>query len=162
MGRKEWMVVRKFPRPADEHPLKIWKAGIERLHEEIDRWFDEAARSAFSIFPSEWGNKIPKTEVYDSGDKLVVSAELPGVDKPDIDVRVYPTHVSIKAEKRQQNEVKAEDYYHSECYYGTISRNIPLPIEVDPDQAQADFTNGVLKLSLPKKGPADGGKKLEL
>ena len=156
------MLVRRLPRPFGEHPLRLWKAGIDKLYEEMDRWFDEPTKSVFSALPAEWELKTPRAEVCDTGENLVVSVELPGVEKSDLEVKVYPTYVSVNAEKRQQNEVKADSYYHSECYYGSISRNIPLPVEVDPAQAKAEFKNGVLKLDLPKKHQGDIGRKIDI
>ncbi|NLU50273.1 MAG: Hsp20/alpha crystallin family protein [Syntrophomonadaceae bacterium] len=154
--------MRRFLKPVNDYPLKLWKAGIERFQDEMDRWFEEASKFGLSMFPSDWGFKTPKVEVYDADTKLVVSVELPGVEKADLDVRVYPNYVAVKAEKKQQTEVKEENYYHSERYYGSIARNIPLPVEVNPDGAEAQFKNGVLKLDLPKKEMTPPGKRIEL
>ena len=101
-------------------------------------------------------------EVFETDENVFVNAELPGVESKDVDVRVFPHEVRIKAERRQEQEFKEDRFYRSERYYGSISRNIPLPEEIDSDRATASFKNGILKLTLPKVTPTDSGRRLSI
>lgn len=87
------------------------------------------------------------------GDKAyTVRAEIPGVKKEDIHVDVESNHVSLRAEvKLAKEEKKDEKTIYSECSYGAVSRGFDLPTDVDAGAAKAEYTDGVLNLTLPKK-----------
>ena len=85
--------------------------------------------------------------------------ELPGVSADDIDVLLNDHVLTIKGKKKAQHEEKTKSYYFSERSYGAFQRSFRLPGDADTDRIGADFTNGVLKLSLPKTGPAAKSEK---
>ena len=107
---------------------------------------------------AEW---TPTVEVFDKDDQLVVNAELPGMKEEDIDVSVENSTLTIKGERKAENEVKEADYYRCERYYGSFYRSIPLPSRVDSDSIEASYENGVLSITLPKTGE-DKPKKIEV
>ncbi len=90
---------------------------------------------------------------------LVAKVELPGMGKEDIQVNIADHHLTIKGEKKKEEEIKAESYYRSERSYGSFSRTVELPAEVQVEKAQASFRNGVLEIRLPKSEEA---KKKEI
>jgi HSP20 family protein len=92
--------------------------------------------------------------VSETDKEIKVSAELPGMDEKDIDVSLTRDSLTIKGEKKQETEDKGEDYYRMERSYGSFTRSIPLPIEVDTDKVQATFKKGVLEITLPKTARA--------
>lgn len=93
----------------------------------------------------------PKIEVNNKKDAVVVSAEMPGVAEKDMDVQISSDgYLTISGEKRQQNEDNSEGSYFSEMYYGKVSRTIPLPWDLNYDQANAEYNDGVLSISIPK------------
>ncbi len=107
--------------------------------------------------------KKPSVDVEDKKNGFVVTADLPGVDKKDIDVTVEEDRVELKAEKKTKKEEKKKDYYRQERSYSGFYRTIPLPAEVVPDKAKSKFDNGVLKLTLPKvKKIKKNSKKLSV
>ena len=130
-------------------------------------------KSLFDMFP-EVEMKFPKSlvrepliDVIDHPDSVEVLAEMPGVDKKDIDVNVSEESLSITAEQKQ--EVKEEQgekgYYYHVRSFQKFHRHIPLPAEVIPEQTNAEFKAGILKLRLKKKAPVkpeDKGFKVEL
>jgi len=125
--------------------------------EEIDRLFDEFRRRPFSIFGSlmprlraEAEVISPAVDIYEEGDHLVVKAELPGINKEDIDVKITDDYITISGEKKQEEKVEQKDYYRYERSYGSFSRTFTLPVDVDIDKAQAKFENGVLEIKIPK------------
>lgn len=94
--------------------------------------------------------RLSSVDVYDTGDEVVVEAELPGIAKNDIEVTVSGTTLTLKGEKKQESEVKEDDYTRSERSFGMVSRTVELPAEVRTDRATAKMTDGVLKIHLPK------------
>lgn len=120
--------------------------------------FDEMFRDfplGYSIAPLH-GDPLPnpgkiKIDVKDSGDNLVVHAEMPGVSKDEIDISVDGNTLTISAEVSQYDADQEEGkVIHSERYYGAIARSITLPSEVNIDAAAAKYEDGILTLTLPK------------
>ena len=103
------------------------------------------------------GDALPrmKVDVAEKNGAYLVSAELPGVRKEDIDVAIDGTQVTLSAEVRREKEaVQDERVLHSERVYGKVSRSFTLPQELDEAKADAKFRDGVLELTLPKKSAA--------
>jgi HSP20 family protein len=80
----------------------------------------------------------------------VVTAELPGIDKDNISVNLTDHTLTIKGEKKKEEEIKEENYYRSERSYGSFLRTLELPRDVHADKVKASFKNGVLEVRLPK------------
>jgi HSP20 family protein len=98
-----------------------------------------------------------RMDVTEQDKAYVVHAEIPGVNKEDINVEIEGNQVSISSEVRQASETKdGERVLRSERYYGQMSRSFQLANEIDEAQATAAFNNGVLTLTLPKKAAASG------
>ncbi len=129
---------------------------------ELDRWFDRMVEDMWRRpFPSLFGResllpasmlalRAPSLDVYEEKDDVVVKAELPGMKKEEIEVTVSGDVVTIKGEKKQEEEVKEKDYYRRERTYGSFSRSVALPSEVKGDQVKASFKDGVLEVRMPK------------
>lgn len=93
-------------------------------------------------------------EVFDDNENVIVRLEAPGLEKDDIDIDVVDNYLIIRGEKKVEQE-RSEGIYHvTECAYGLYERAIPLPEEVDPAKAKAQYKRGVLKVELPKKQSA--------
>ena len=103
------------------------------------------------LFESEWS---PLIDVYDSDNELMVKADIPGLKKEEIDVSIHDGILTIKGEKKMENEVREESCFRSERFYGSFNRCIELPLEVEWDKATATYKDGVLELKLPKKEEA--------
>ena len=101
--------------------------------------------------PGRW---VPRVDVYEKDDQLVIEAELPSVKKEDVRVDLESGDLVIRGETRQQQEVKDEHYYRSERSFGTFHRRIPLSFDVDANQVQASMTDGVLEVHIPKPAEA--------
>lgn len=100
----------------------------------------------------------PKVNMYDKGDKILVDAELPGLKKEDIDVRVEDHRLTLRGERKEEKETKNEDYYRRECSYGSFTRSLVLPSSVATDKVEATYKDGVLHLALPKTDEAKGNR----
>ncbi len=112
------------------------------------------------------GDPLPqqiKMDVKENPDNFVVQAELAGATKDDIHVTVDGPVVSLSAEVKQLDEQRDnERVLRSERYFGSVSRSVRLPVEVDETAAVAKFDNGVLTLTLPKKTVVQGARKLRI
>jgi HSP20 family protein len=96
------------------------------------------------------GAEPPLIDVYEEKDDLVVKAEMPGLDKNDIDVSVTGRTLTIRGEKKKEEETRGKEYYRCERSFGAFSRSIDLPSEVKTDNVKASFRNGVLEVRLPR------------
>ncbi|HEY7317172.1 MAG TPA: Hsp20/alpha crystallin family protein [Candidatus Binatia bacterium] len=124
---------------------------------ELDRMFESfLERRLRPFWPERWwpttGMEIsaPALDVYEEKDDIVVKAELPGMEKDNIEVNLSDNRLTIKGEKKKEEEVKKEGYYRSERSYGSFVRSLELPSEVQTDKIKAAFKNGVLEIRLPK------------
>ena len=89
-------------------------------------------------------------DVYQSTSEIVIKAMVSGVKPEDLDVQITRDSVTIRGERREERTVSEEDYLHKELYWGAFSRMVPLPEEIDVDEAEAIEKNGMLILHLPK------------
>jgi HSP20 family protein len=94
--------------------------------------------------------RMPSVDVVDREDEILVRAELPGVDKKDLDVSMGDGSVTIKGSSSREEKEEKGDYYRREMSRGSFSRTVELPSEVDGSKAKATFNDGVLELKLPK------------
>ena len=92
----------------------------------------------------------PAVDIYEEGNQWVVKADIPGVEPDDIELQVTDDGLKISAETVSEDQTKDKGYYRSERRFGSFLRFIPLPAEIDPEQVNANFRNGVLEVRLPK------------
>ena len=106
----------------------------------------------------------PKLEISENKKQVTVSAELPGVAEDDIDVQISSDgYLTISAEKRQENTNDDENNYFSEISYGLVRRTIPLPWDLDFENTNASFDDGLLKIAIPKsRGEQEKVKKINV
>ncbi len=89
-------------------------------------------------------------DVYQTPNEIVIKSTIAGVKPEDIDITMANDMITIKGTRRKDEQVREEDYYYQECYWGPFSRSVILPIDVEVDQAQAGMKNGILTIKLPK------------
>ena len=111
-------------------------------------------RPFFSMTASEAGEIVPDVDIYEDKGDLVMKAELPGMSKDDIEVKLTDGSITISGEKKQEKEVKKKDYYKWERSYGSFCRSFRLPAEVQEDKVQSTLKDGVLEVRLPKSEEA--------
>ncbi len=116
--------------------------------------------------PSEARIREPLIDIRDEGNKLKIVAEMPGVDKKDIEIDLGDNSISISAASKTDTEEKDAEKgsYYSERSFQSFSRTIPLPAEIKRDGAEAELKNGILEITLEKKHPEErkGNKRLEV
>ena len=135
---------------------------MREIQEEIDAifrdfmrgprlWSYREPRERYEFTAETW--REPFVDIFDRGDKFVITVELPGVRKEDIKLRVTEDTVYIEAQIRREKELEEEGAIRIERYYSGYRRVIRLPEEVIPEKAKARYNNGVLEIELPKKAP---------
>jgi HSP20 family protein len=132
----------------------------------LNRFFD-AMPSDSGVAPSfrsqvKWP-KMPAVDVVESEKVYEITAELPGMDEKNIEVKVADGVLTIKGEKREETEKREKDYYLQERSFGSFERSFEVPESVEVDKIEASFKKGVLMLTLPKKAEAQKpAKKIEV
>lgn len=89
-------------------------------------------------------------DVYQTESEVVIKSTIAGVKAEDIDISMTNDMITIKGTRKKDENVKEEDYYYQECYWGPFSRSVILPVDVEADQAKAAMKNGILTIRLPK------------
>jgi HSP20 family protein len=127
--------------------------------------FDEMDRMFESFFPRGWlrpfrkdwpmaempfEGRAPRVDVIDRDEEIVVRAELPGVDKKDLDISLTEDTVTIKGSTQKETREEKGDYHRSEIVRGAFARTLALPGSVNTERAKAAFKDGILELTLPK------------
>jgi HSP20 family protein len=129
---------------------------LEDMRRSMEQLFEEFFET--SPFRRRWWGRpapgtatVPNVELYDREKEIVLRAELPGVEKKDIELSITEENITFKVEKKRQEEVKEDDFYASEITYGALTRTVPLPVEVESAKARASYKNGILEVVIPKK-----------
>jgi HSP20 family protein len=149
-------------------PFESLRREVDRLFEDFDRdLWRPLRRSAFDVEPFwrrqvKWGG-APAVDVVETDNAYGLTADLPGIDEKNIEVKLTQGGLTIKAEKQEEKEEKKKEYYLHERHIGSFERHFALPEGVDTDKIEASFKNGVLTVRLPKKPDAiKHEKKIEV
>jgi HSP20 family protein len=134
--------------------LTPW-SGATALKKEMERFFDRFWDLELPELPTlgEW---MPKMDLAETKDALVVKTEIPGIEPKEIVLTLQDQVLTIKGEKKQEKEEKDEHYFRAERSYGAFARSLRLPVPVDGSKVAANFKNGVLTVTLPKTPAAKG------
>ncbi|MBU1177154.1 MAG: Hsp20/alpha crystallin family protein [Patescibacteria group bacterium] len=89
-------------------------------------------------------------DVYQTPNEIVIKSTIAGVKPEDIDISMTNDMITIKGNRKKDEDAKEEDYYYQECYWGPFSRSVILPVDVEVDHAKAGMKNGILTIKLPK------------
>lgn len=122
---------------------------ISTLQEQMNRLFE-------SSMPNRGDNSAlttwaPAVDIYETENELVLKAELPDINQKDLDIRVENNMLTIRGERKFENQVKEDNYLRIERTYGSFSRSFGLPNSVNTEAIKADYRNGVLTVELPKR-----------
>lgn len=162
---------KKIDEKTEGSALQEWRP-FESLRHEIDRLFDDFGqgfgrspfrRSLVDLEP-HWARNLtwgaaPAIDIIEKDETYEVTAELPGMDEKNIEVKVANGGLTIRGEKKEEKEEKEKDYYLSERRYGSFERYFRVPEGVDTDKIEASFKKGVLTVTLPKKPEAQKPEK---
>jgi HSP20 family protein len=139
-------------------PIKseTWRAPfnmLDDLRTELEQLWQRSSMAKFTakdILETDIPKLFtPRLDVFKKENELVVKADLPGLKKEDVHVALEEGDLILKGERKEEKEVKEDDFYKAECFYGSFYRRLPLNFEVAPDKVNAKFTDGVLEVRLP-------------
>lgn len=133
------------------HPALFWQDPFQWMGE-IERFFGDFAPTRFA----------PSIDLVDEGKHVRLTAELPGVEKDDIELTVDDDVLTLRGQKRQESESKEDGCYRLERYFGRFQRMIPLPSDVVADGIEATFDKGVLTVRLPKAQADKPGRAIPI
>jgi HSP20 family protein len=173
IGEARWPKEPKCPSTSrggkPERPVE-WRPFVD-LRRQIDRLFDDfqwgswptLGRSLVDMEPFWRGElssgKAPAVDVAERDNGYEVTAELPGMDASNVEVKYADSVLTIKGEKKEEKEEKQKDYYMSERRFGSFERSFRLPDGIDADKIAANFKNGVLTVTLPRSAEAQRNEK---
>ncbi|MBZ5515602.1 MAG: Hsp20/alpha crystallin family protein [Acidobacteriia bacterium] len=121
---------------------------------EFDRLFKEAFVPFFGEGELSTRTWAPPVDIYENENDIVLKAELPGVDPKDVEVRVEDNTLYLKGERKFEKEVKQENYHRVERSYGSFARSFSLPSSINAEKVKAEYKDGLLTLTLPKREEA--------
>lgn len=121
------------------------------LREKMNRLFEDVFTGRGDdkeLASSTWA---PAVDIFETENELVMSAEVPGIDEKDIEIKLEDNTLTLKGERKFEKETKEENYHRIERSYGSFYRAFTLPNSVDLDKIHAEHENGILKITLPKR-----------
>lgn len=155
-------------------PVERSLAPLDRMRREMDRLFDEFGRGFFP-FPTRLGMPemetfwrrseqgiAPVVDILERPDRYDITAELPGMDEKNIEVKLANGNLIISGEKKEEKEEKDANYHVSERRYGSFQRSFRLPEGTNADKIEANFKNGVLTIAVPKTEAAKQETKINV
>jgi HSP20 family protein len=153
------------PAPPAWRPFEALRPEVDRLFDDFDGGFHRwpAGRSPFNAAPfwrsdSSWP-ATPAVDLVETEKAYEVSAELPGLDEKNIEVKFAYDILTIKGERQEEKEEKKKDYFLHERSFGSFHRVLHVPARIDADKIEATFKKGVLTVTLPKSAEVQKAEK---
>ena len=124
---------------------------LRTLQEEVNRLFTGNVARAFDDEGIARGSWSPNVDIYENKDQIVLEAELPGMKREDFDVSVENNIITLRGERHFEKKEDSDNYHRVERAYGSFTRSFTLPNTVSSEGASADYSNGVLRVTIPKR-----------
>jgi HSP20 family protein len=138
-------------RPLFTEPFRELDRMKRKMEQLWESFLPETTRKGELFEIGEWS---PEFDLSETDNELILRAEVPGINPKDIDISLVNNTLRIKGEKKQEMEEKDENYHFVGRSYGAFARSIPLPVEVQGENVNASYKDGVLKIILPKSEQA--------
>jgi HSP20 family protein len=142
--------------------MSPWSSFQDEIQDLVNRFTDDWGGGLETSSPTQFS---PRVDVKDEEKRFLVTAEIPGMTEEDIDVSLDENVLTLQGERKSEHKEEDKDkgYFRSEISYGSFYRTIPLSAEVDEDKVEADYKDGMLKVTLPKKeGAAKKSRKISI
>jgi HSP20 family protein len=142
--------------------IKTEKPRYMAPFEEMERWFENVLRRPYSLASHIWPDMklgefetvAPHVDIFEEGNELVFKADVPGLEKKDIDVQISENFLTISGCREKEEKVERENYYSYERFHGSFFRRFELPYDVDAEKIKAHLDKGVLEVRVPKSEEA--------
>ncbi len=129
---------------------------------DFDRFFEDLEPGFGLLRSTDEKAWSPAVDIYEDEKEIVIKADLPEVEEEDIDVRVEDAQMTIKAERKFENEEKKDNYHRVERRYGSFLRTFALPETVEAEKIAANYDKGVLKVTLPKTAKPKSARTIKV
>lgn len=146
--------------PTRWDPFRNLTHELGSLHREMDDLFRRTFGLTKETSEQAGFSMAPAVNTYTKGNKYFVEAELPGVNKDEVDVSIDGGILSISGERKADKETKEGDYFIRESHYGSFLRRLTLPEGVNAEEVSAKFKDGVLRISMPIEKKLTTGRKV--
>jgi HSP20 family protein len=138
----------------EDRPYESFLREMDSLHKEMDRLFEDfwkgSGTHTFMTGPWHRGELTPRIDETEDEKAFHVKVELPGMSQDDVDVALSAGVLTIRGEKKREEEEKGKDFYRRERSFGSFRRSLPIPVDVDENLIEAKFEKGILYIELPK------------
>jgi HSP20 family protein len=124
---------------------------LRNLQDEMTRLFTGVRPASFNREEMTHGAWAPSVDIFEDKDRLILEAELPGMNRDDFEISVENNILTLRGERKFEKKTEGDNYHRIERSYGSFTRSFTLPQTVTADGATADFENGVLRVALPKR-----------
>lgn len=131
---------------------------LRSLQDEMNRLFMTSVPRNFSQEEMASGGWSPSVDIYENEGEIVLEAELPGMKRDDFELSIENNVITLKGERHFEKKDEGDNYHRVERSYGSFTRSFSLPRTVSAEETTADFKNGILRVSLPKKEEAKARK----
>jgi HSP20 family protein len=145
---------------SEKLPVRRQEASsIFQLNNDLNRMFESFFENPWSLrpfdaFEANLSGFMPRLDVSETDKEMIVSVELPGLDERDIQISLEEGVLIIGGEKKTEKQEKSHNFHRMERSYGSFTRQVALPVDVDENAVSATFKNGLLNVTLPKKQPS--------
>ena len=146
----------------EDRPFESFLKEMDSLHRDMDRLFEDFWKGSgrLSMMTTPWqpmtrspwehSEVMPRIDETEDEKAFHIRVELPGMDQDDVDITLSNNVLTIRGEKKREEEEKGKDFYRKERSFGTFRRSLPVPSEVDEKGIEASFKKGILYVELPK------------
>jgi HSP20 family protein len=157
-----------MPKKESKELARVEQSTYPSPFEEMERRIDEFFKKPFSLFGPTWFPRMrmpefeemtPSVDIFEEGHDVVLKAELPGMKKEDIEVKLTDDMITLSGEKKKEEKIEKKNYHRLERSYGSFVRSFRLPAEVQTDQVKAQFKDGILEIRIPKTEEAKKKEK---
>lgn len=140
----------------DEEEIEVFPEESESQIPKEEKRMEEEQKEPIKPIEKKEKEWLPESEgqltidVYQTPNDIVIKSTIAGVSPEDLDISISNDMVTIKGKREKEEEIKGDDYYYQECYWGAFSRSVILPVDIEADKAEATMKNGILTIRLPK------------
>jgi HSP20 family protein len=149
-----------LPRRKERTEVPPVGAEVMALRDDLDRWLQRFFDEPWGLPGAGDGRWMPAADVQETDNELIVSVEVPGLDREHLDISLTPEALVIRGEKQEASEDRGRNGYMLERRYGSFVRTVPLPPGIDLDRADARVKRGVLTVRFPRVAGAGGSRRI--
>lgn len=153
MEKKKSFFGKLFGKKDGKVEIKTTNAPRKELNQETPNLKNQPPKESSEKLNDDWGAKYEgqlAIDVFQTEEEIVIKSTIAGVKPEDVDITIDNDMITIKGERKTEEKISKDNYFYQECYWGSFSRSVILPCEIETDKIAAEIKNGVLTVHLPK------------